>query len=40
MPQETAVLSVKALMGAVYFDSGKDASTVKEVLEAISFFEA
>lgn len=40
MPQETAMLSVGALVGAVYFDSRKDLSTVKEVLKAIGFFEA
>ncbi|EMD67299.1 hypothetical protein GGP41_007213 [Bipolaris sorokiniana] len=38
--QETAASTVEALVGAVYLDSGKDISKVKDVLETIGFFEA
>jgi ribonuclease-3 len=37
--QETAASTVEALVGAVFLDCGKNMTTVKEVLKAISLFQ-
>jgi len=38
LPQKTAALKVEGLVGAVYLDCGKDISTSKKVLEALTFY--
>jgi len=38
VPQKTAASTVKAVIGAVYLDCGKDISMVKKVLESINLY--